>query len=144
MRSGPRPGPCPGSRRGPRGLALFEDLLGISDPDGGAAQDRPGCPAPAVDRAGQRHIPGPANFRLYIIEDAHWIDEVSESMIADFITVIPRTPSIVLATYRPEYRGALTQVADAHTVALAPLSDSETMVLVASCSVTIPPLASWP
>ena len=27
---------------------------------------------------------------LFIIEDVHWIDEVSESMLADFLTVIPR------------------------------------------------------
>ena len=47
---------------------------------------------------------------LYIIEDAHWIDEVSESMVADLLTVIPRTPSMVLITYRPEYDGALTRV----------------------------------
>ena len=46
---------------------------------------------------------------LYIIEDAHWIDDVSESMLADFLTVIPRTPSMVLITYRPEYEGALTR-----------------------------------
>ena len=41
---------------------------------------------------------------VYVVEDAHWIDEVSESMIADFLTVIPQTPSLVLLTYRPEYR----------------------------------------
>ena len=42
---------------------------------------------------------------VYVIEDAHWIDEVSESMMADFLTVIPQTPSLVLVTYRPEYEG---------------------------------------
>ena len=45
--------------------------------------------------------------------------------------VIPQTPSLVLVTYRPEYQGAFTRVAGAHTVALAPLSDSETAALVA-------------
>ena len=40
---------------------------------------------------------------LFIIEDAHWIDAVSDSMIADFLTVIPHTPSMVLITSRPEY-----------------------------------------
>ena len=30
---------------------------------------------------------------LFIIEDVHWIDAVSESMLADFLTVIPRTPT---------------------------------------------------
>ncbi|HZE16992.1 MAG TPA: cyclase, partial [Mycobacterium sp.] len=66
----------------------------------------------------------------YVIEDAHWIDEVSESMLAEFLTVIPQRPSLVLATYRPEYRGALSRVAGAQTIALAPLSDPETTALV--------------
>ena len=67
---------------------------------------------------------------VYVIEDTHWIDEVSESLLADFLTIMPQTPSLVLVTYRPEYRGALTRVGGAHTVALAPLSDSETAALV--------------
>jgi hypothetical protein len=68
---------------------------------------------------------------VFVVEDAHWIDEVSESMIADFLTVIPQTPSLVLATYRPEYEGALARVHGAQTIALAPLSDSEIAALVA-------------
>jgi len=67
---------------------------------------------------------------VYVIEDAHWIDEVSESMLAEFLTVIPQTQSLVLVTYRPEYRGVLSQVQGAQTIALAPLSDSETGALV--------------
>jgi hypothetical protein len=67
---------------------------------------------------------------VYVVEDAHWIDEVSESMLAAFLTVIPQTPSLVLATYRPEYEGALARVHGAQTIALAPLSDPETRVLV--------------
>ena len=51
-------------------------------------------------------------------------------MLADFLTVIPQTPSLVLVTYRPEYEGALTRVHGAQTIALAPLSDSETAALV--------------
>ena len=54
---------------------------------------------------------------VYVVEDAHWIDEVSESMLDDFFTVIPQTPSLVLVTYRPEYRGALSRVAGAQTIA---------------------------
>jgi adenylate cyclase len=67
---------------------------------------------------------------VYVVEDAHWIDEVSESMLADFFTVIPQTPSLVLVTYRPEYEGALARLHGAQTIALAPLSDSETAALV--------------
>ena len=63
---------------------------------------------------------------VYVIEDVHWIDEVSESMLADFFTVVSQTPSLVLVTYRPEYGGALTRVHGTQTIALEPLSDAET------------------
>jgi hypothetical protein len=60
----------------------------------------------------------------------HWIDEVSESMLADFLAVIAQTHSMMLITYRPEYHGALQHVPGTQTIALAPLSDSETIELV--------------
>ena len=68
---------------------------------------------------------------LYVIEDAHWIDAVSESMLAEFLRVIPQTHSLVLISYRPEYRGALSRVPGAQRITLAPLSDAETSALVA-------------
>ena len=37
---------------------------------------------------------------VYVIEDAQWIDEVSESMLADFLAVVPQLPSLTLITYR--------------------------------------------
>src|SRR6185295_16775227 len=67
---------------------------------------------------------------LIIIEDAQWIDAVSESMLADFLTVIPQTKLMVLATSRPEYEGALTRMHGAQTIALAPLGDSDTTALI--------------
>ena len=72
--------------------------------------DRPGCPAAPVDRTDQRRVGGPHRAGAVLIEDAHWIDEVSESMLADFLAVIPQTPSMVLITHRPDYQGALTRV----------------------------------
>jgi hypothetical protein len=68
---------------------------------------------------------------VFVVEDAHWIDEVSESLLADFLAVIPQTPSLVLITYRPEYHGALARVAGAQTITLAPLNEAETATLVA-------------
>ncbi|MGO9152111.1 ATP-binding protein [Mycobacterium sp.] len=114
----------------PEDLLLLHDLLGIADPT---------APLPAIDPdARRRRLTALLNAAslaretpaVYVVEDAHWIDEVSESTIADFLTVIPQTPSLVLVTYRPEYRGALSRVAGAQTIALAPLSDSETAALV--------------
>ncbi len=114
----------------PEDLLLFDDLLGIADPelelpkiDPDARRRRLTALVNAASLA--RHTPA-----VYVIEDAHWIDEVSESMLAEFFTVIPQTPSLVLIAHRPEYEGALARVHGAQTIALAPLSDSETAALV--------------
>jgi hypothetical protein len=114
----------------PEDLLLFDDLLGIADPevalpkiDPDARRRRLTALVNAASLA--RHVPA-----VYVIEDAHWIDEVSESMLAAFFTVIPQTPSLVLVTYRPENEGALTRIHGAQTIALGPLSDSETAALV--------------
>jgi class 3 adenylate cyclase len=114
----------------PEDLLLVHDLLGIADPDVELPKIAPDARRrrlTALVNAASLARTEPA---VFVIEDAHWIDEVSESMLAGFLTVIPQTPSLVLVTYRPEYRGALTRVTAAHTVALAPLSDSETAALV--------------
>lgn len=115
----------------PEDVLLLDDLLGIADPI---------TVVPAIDPSARRRrlsalVNAPRLSRqspaVYVVEDAHWIDEISESMLTDFLEVIPQTPSLVLVTHRPEYHGALTRVADAHTIALAPLRDSETAALVA-------------
>ena len=114
----------------PQDLLLLDDLLGIADPD---------VPLPQIDPdARRRRLTALVNAAslartepaLFIIEDAHWIDAVSESMLADFLSVIPRTPSMVLITSRPEYEGALTRVHGAQTIALGPLGDSDTAALL--------------
>ena len=68
---------------------------------------------------------------VYVIEDAHWIDESSESMFAEFFKVIPQTPSLVLITYRPEYQGPLSRVSGGQTIGLRPLNDSQIAELTA-------------
>ncbi len=111
-------------------LVLLDDLLGIGDPDVEMATIDPDARRrrlTALINAASLARKSPA---LYVIEDAHWIDEVSESMLADFLTVIPQTRSMVLITYRPGYRGALAGVAGAQTIALGPLSDSESAALI--------------
>ncbi len=111
-------------------LALLDDLLGIADPD---------VELPKIDPdARRRRLTALINTAqlartepaVFVVEDAHWIDEVSESMLADFLAVIPKTPSLVLITYRPEYHGALARLTGAQTIALAPLSGAETSALV--------------
>ena len=85
----------------PEDLALFDDLVGIADPD---------VKLPKIDPdAWRRRLTALVNavsvaregLALCVIEDAHWIDEVSESMLAD-LTVISQTPaSRTLASRSP-------------------------------------------
>jgi class 3 adenylate cyclase len=114
----------------PEDLALFDDLLGIADPDVELPKIDPDARRRRLTALVNAISLGRQAARVYVIEDAHWIDAVSESMLAGFLPVIPQTPSLVLVTYRPEYLGALTRVTGGHRVALAPLSDSETSALV--------------
>jgi len=114
----------------PEDLLLLDDLLGVTDPDaempnveGDARRRR----LTALVNAASMARTEPA---LFVIEDAHWIDEVSESMLADFMAVIPQTPSMVLITYRPEYRGALATIPGAQTIALRPLNTAQTAALI--------------
>jgi adenylate cyclase len=111
-------------------LVLLMDELGIRDP-----VDRLPDIAPEARR---RRLTALVNASVVardeptvcVIEDAHWIDATSESLIADFLSVIPRAPTLVLITYRPEYDGALSRSPSAQTIALAPLDDSQMSGLV--------------
>ena len=116
----------------PDDLMLLDDLLGIADPN---------AQIPAIDPdARRRRLTALLNAAslareapaVYVIEDAHWIDEASESMLVDLLTVIPRIRVVVLITYRPEYGETLIRVVGARSITLAPLSDSETTQLVSA------------
>lgn len=114
----------------PQDLLLLDDLLGIADPD---------VPLPQIDPDTRRDrltaVVNAATLArtepaMYVIEDAHWMDAVSESLISDFLAVIPQTRSLVLVTYRSEYDGVLAQVPGVQTISLGPLGDSDTDVLL--------------
>ena len=111
-------------------LLLLNDLLGIGDPDAALPNIDPDARRRRLTALINSVSLARTDSVVYVIEDVHWIDEVSESMFADFLTVIPQTPSVVLITYRPEYEGALTRVHGAQTISLAPLTDGETTQLL--------------
>ena len=111
-------------------LLLLDDLLGIGDPDVALPMIDPDARRRRVTALVKAESLSRESPAVYVIEDAHWIDEVSESMLAEFLTVIPQTPLLVLVTYRPEYQGALARVPGAQTIALAPLRDTEAAELM--------------
>jgi adenylate cyclase len=125
----------------PDDLLLFDDLLGIADaavalPDIAPDARRRRLSALIIGATLARTEPG-----VYVIEDVHWIDEVSESMLADFLTVVPQAPSLVLITYRPEYHGALARVSGAQSIALRPLSAAQTSALTSELLGSAPSLS---
>lgn len=110
-------------------LLLVDDALGIADPE---------VPLPLIDPdARRRRLSALLNTAsiarsrpvLYVIEDVHWVDQVSEAMLADFLAVIPRTRSLVVVTYRPEYAGVLSRSPRSQTITLEPLADSDIAAL---------------
>ncbi|PEG38199.1 cyclase [Mycolicibacterium agri] len=110
-------------------LVLLDDLLRIGDAGSAVPIDpdaRRRRLASLLNAASQaRDAPA-----LFVIEDAHWMDAVSESMLAEFISVAVQTPSLVLITYRPEYRGALRADSGATTISLSPLDATDASTLV--------------
>ena len=115
---------------GDEDLLLLDDLLSIGDP----AVALPAITPDARRRrlAAMLNAAALARTRpaIFVIEDAHWIDEASEAMLAEFVTVVPQTLSLVLITYRPEYRGALSRTPGGQTIALAPLNSAQTLSLI--------------
>ncbi|MCP9274019.1 adenylate/guanylate cyclase domain-containing protein [Mycolicibacterium arenosum] len=122
-------------------VRLLDDLLGI-----GAAD----APLPEVEPDARRRrltallssALATDGSTLLIVEDAHWIDSASESMLAELFACASSTPSIVLVTFRPEYTGPLTQIADATTLTFATLSDSSIAELLDELLGTDPSLVS--
>ncbi len=111
-------------------LLLLDDLMGIGEPDVGLPAIDPDAlrrRLAALVKAATLSRESPA---VYVIEDAHWIDEISESMLAELAAVIPQTKLLLVMTFRPEYQGTLSRVAGAQTISLAPLRDSEATALV--------------
>ncbi|MGV0743669.1 ATP-binding protein [Mycolicibacterium sp. XJ870] len=75
-------------------------------------------------------VQGDTSPVVFVIEDAHWIDSPSDDVLSDFATELGnRTAAMVLATYRPEFRGALRRNSG-QTIRLQPLTESATRRLV--------------
>jgi adenylate cyclase len=110
-------------------LVLLDDLLGIRDPVTELPDIAPDARRRRLTALVNAAALARSTPRVYIVEDAHWIDQTSESMLAEFLSVIPQTRSLVLITYRPEYQGALGRTPGAQTISLAPLNDSQTSAL---------------
>ncbi len=128
----------------PSDLLLLDDLLGIRDAGVPLLDIAPDARRRRLTALINSQSLARAEPAVYVIEDAHWIDEVSESMLADFLTVVPQLPSLTLITYRPEYRGVLTRMTGAQTLALRALSDAQASTLTTQLLGDDPSLGELP
>ncbi|UQB93131.1 ATP-binding protein [Mycobacterium intracellulare] len=111
-------------------VLLLDDLLGIR-----GAVDEPTDIDPDARRRRllrllttytlQRQEPA-----MYVIEDAQWIDDVSEAILADLIAVLRSTRSLVVITHRREYVGALATIAGLRSISLPPLDNGQSSALM--------------
>jgi adenylate cyclase len=112
-------------------LLLLEDLTGICDSVAALPAIEPDARRRRLAQMIKTGLLARRAPALYVIKDVHWIDKISEAMFAELFSVIPRTHSMVLLTYRPEYRGPLARMPGSQTIALAPLSDTQAATLTA-------------
>ena len=127
----------------PDDLLLLDDLLGISDPDVALPVIDPDARArrlTALLNAAAVARTAPA---VFVIEDVHWIDQISEAMFRDFAAVVPQTHVLVLITCRPDYDGALDRLPSSHRIPLAPLATSDATALATELLGPDPSVAEW-
>jgi adenylate cyclase len=111
-------------------LVLMHDELGIRDPSDSLPEIAPEARRRRLTALVNASVVAREEPVVFVIEDVHWIDPTSESLLADFLSVIPRASVLVLITYRPDYGGALSRSPSTQTIALAPLDDSHMSGLI--------------
>jgi len=122
-------------------LLLVDDLLGIGDPETAPPDVGPDARRRRLTALVNGATLAQRDPMLIVIEDVHWIDAASESMLADFTPVSGQAPTLMLITYRAEYRGTLSRVPGSQTIALRPLSDAHTTSLATQLVSDDPSLA---
>lgn len=105
-------------------LLLLDEQLGIRDTDMPLSDISPDAGRRRLIELIKTVSLGRPNPVVYVIEDAHWIDGVSESMLSDFAAAVRQMRATMLITYRPEYQGIMSELTEAEAIVLAPLSDS--------------------
>jgi class 3 adenylate cyclase len=120
-------------------LPLILGLLGISG-DGsssGSEQDREQLFA-TVRRL---LLGGPARPHLIVVEELRWIDPPSEAFLKGLVEALPSTPTLLVASFRPEYRGGWLHGFNYTALPLQPLDERSLAALLREQLGTDPSLA---
>jgi class 3 adenylate cyclase len=121
-------------------LPLILELLGIPG-DG---------PSAGLERDGERLFPplrrllvgGPAAVPVVIVvEELRWIDPPSEAFLKALVEALPSTPTLLVASFRPEYHARWLQAFNYTALPLEPLDERSLAALLRDRLGTDPSLA---
>ena len=113
-------------------LPLLFDFLGVPDP----ARPLPQLSAEARQRALRGVVcklvnaPQRREPAVLVVEDLHWIDEGSETLLGELLSAVEGTQTLVVVNFRPEYEPGWSGPPDYHELALQPLGPQDTHDLV--------------
>jgi len=113
-------------------LPVLFDFLGVPD----AGRPAPQLSADARGRALRGIVcrlvraPNRREPIVCLIEDLHWIDESSASMLDELFAAVEGTPTLVVVNFRPEYQRPWNGPPDYREIALEPLGPNDTAELL--------------
>jgi class 3 adenylate cyclase/tetratricopeptide (TPR) repeat protein len=114
-------------------LPLLFDFLGVPDPDRPLPQLSPEARHRALRSAVCRLVRAP-NRRdsiVTLVEDLHWMDEGSATLLAELIGSVEGTKTLAIVNFRPEYDSSTWSGASTYQrVSLEPLSHDDTAELL--------------
>jgi class 3 adenylate cyclase/tetratricopeptide (TPR) repeat protein len=113
-------------------LPLLFDFLGVTDPDRPLPQINAEARQRALGEIVCRLVNAPSRRKtlVLVIEDLHWIDEASETMLAGLVESIEGTNTLAVLNYRPEYTPGWAPSALYRGISLEPLARADTAELL--------------
>ena len=82
-----------------------------------------------------------ARPRVIVVEELRWIDPPSEAFLKGLVEVLPSTPTLLVASFRPEYRGGWLRALNYAALPLQPLDERSLAALLREQLGTDPSLA---
>jgi adenylate cyclase len=113
-------------------LPILFDFLGVPDPDRPAPQMSAEARQRALGLIVCRLVNAPKrrNTVVILVEDLHWLDEGSETMLRGLLDALAETNTHAVVNFRPEYTAPWDGAVSYEEIALEPLGPGDTRELL--------------